>query len=208
MDTPLPAPAHILLFNLPPSFEKALQEQLATAIPHARLITGVEQSAQPPCDLVLYAEGRRPAPQGAVTPATPLLEIGAHKRHRLGVLLRQARQMLDEPALYLDPFMIGDFLFDAPQRQLTQQDEKHIALTDRETDILVYLARNHARAVPRDELLQNVWRYQQGLETHTLETHIYRLRQKMEPALDAPKLLLTQGAGYRLIAPLPVPPAS
>ena len=47
--------------------------------------------------------------------------------------------------------------------------------------------------------MKNVWRYQDGVDTHTLETHIYRLRQKMEKSADDPQILVTEGKGYRIV---------
>ena len=106
--------------------------------------------------------------------------------------------MLEDPALYLAPFSLGDFVFNPPERMLTAADDTEVSLTDREVDIIVYLARHAGRAVPRDDLLRNVWRYQEGVDTHTLETHIYRLRQKIERVAETPEILQTKEAGYRL----------
>lgn len=70
-------------------------------------------------------------------------------------------------------------------------------LTDKETDILLYLARLRTPAT-REELLRNVWQYNEGVTTHTLETHIYRLRQKLSQLLDDKDVLLTNDGGYYL----------
>jgi DNA-binding response OmpR family regulator len=112
--------------------------------------------------------------------------------------LRQAAQIGRQPELYLEDFAIGPFLFSAAERKLMQEGSDDIALTDRECNILAYLARHAGQAVTRDTLLKNVWRYQDGIDTHTLETHIYRLRQKMEQSADDPKILLTAAGGYSL----------
>jgi DNA-binding response OmpR family regulator len=63
---------------------------------------------------------------------------------------------------------------------------------------LKYLYRSGPKAVSRDELLKEVWGYNAAVTTHTLETHIYRLRQKIETDAQVPKLLLTETGGYRL----------
>ena len=63
-----------------------------------------------------------------------------------------------------------------------------------------YLYRSGEKPVGRDELLREVWGYNANVTTHTLETHIYRLRQKIEPDPANTRLLLTEGGGYRLDA--------
>ena len=73
-------------------------------------------------------------------------------------------------------------------------------LTDKETSILKYLFRAGERPVSRDDLLNDVWGYNAGVTTHTLETHIYRLRQKIEENPAEAQILLTEPGGYRLEA--------
>jgi DNA-binding response OmpR family regulator len=75
-----------------------------------------------------------------------------------------------------------------------------VRLTEKETAILRYLYRAGAKAVGRDELLQEVWGYNAGVTTHTLETHIYRLRQKIEKDPANASLLVTQDGGYKLVS--------
>jgi len=80
-------------------------------------------------------------------------------------------------------------------------DGEGIKLTEKETEILVYLATHSASApVKRDDLLAAVWGYGDNIETHTLETHIYRLRQKIEANPAAPAFLVTSDEGYRFPA--------
>jgi DNA-binding response OmpR family regulator len=71
-------------------------------------------------------------------------------------------------------------------------------LTEKETAILRYLYRAGRKAVPREVLLQEVWGYNSAVTTHTLETHVYRLRQKIEPDPANSRLLMTDPGGYRL----------
>jgi DNA-binding response OmpR family regulator len=71
-------------------------------------------------------------------------------------------------------------------------------LTDKESNILKFLYRAGGRPVPRQILLNEVWGYNSAVTTHTLETHIYRLRQKIEPDPSRARLLLTEGGGYKL----------
>lgn len=92
---------------------------------------------------------------------------------------------------------IGAYTLHVAERQLDLGGNKTIALTEKEVAILLYLAQAHA-AVPRDTLLNEVWGYHPDATTHTLETHIYRLRQKIESDPDQPQLLLTTDTGYRL----------
>ena len=75
-----------------------------------------------------------------------------------------------------------------------------VRLTEKETSILKYLFRAGERAVSREDLLNDVWGYNAGVTTHTLETHIYRLRQKIEDNPAEARILLTEPGGYRLDA--------
>jgi DNA-binding response OmpR family regulator len=74
-----------------------------------------------------------------------------------------------------------------------------VRLTGKETGVLRYLCRAGQRPVSRETLLQEVWGYNSGLTTHTLETHIYRLRQKIEKDATSPAILVTQADGYTLV---------
>ena len=80
------------------------------------------------------------------------------------------------------------------------EDDKKIRLTEKETNILKFLYRAGAGVVPRDTLLHEVWGYNAGVTTHTLETHIYRLRQKIEPDPSNARILLTESGGYRIVS--------
>ena len=73
-----------------------------------------------------------------------------------------------------------------------------IRLTEKETAILKYLYRAGDRIITRDILLSEVWGYNSGVTTHTLETHIYRLRQKIERDPSHAELLVTESGGYKL----------
>lgn len=131
------------------------------------------------------------------------LESGANdyvvKPFRLGELLARIRAQLriaeqNEAAV----FVIGPYEFRPLARLLVDQTtKKKIRLTDKEAAILRYLYRASA-AVPREELLAEVWGYNAGVTTHTLETHIYRLRQKIEPVAGETTLILTAPNGYHL----------
>ena len=185
----------ILLIGLPRALEAALLQQLA-ADPSVSAVAGTgaaRNESSGAADLVIYAGTARDLP-----PGVPALPLDTAKPARLGAILRQAQQMLDEPALYLDEFPVGPYIFQPQEKTLSRAGQQDIALTDREADILVYLAKRRGLAVSRDDLLRDVWRYQDGIDTHTLETHIYRLRQKIEDSADQPALLVTAEGGYRL----------
>ncbi|GBQ80729.1 response regulator transcription factor [Acetobacter malorum] len=96
-------------------------------------------------------------------------------------------------------FSIGPYTF-RPSAKLLQEPLKNrrIRLTEKETAILKFLYRAGTRPVPRQVLLNEVWGYNAAVTTHTLETHIYRLRQKIEPDPANASLLITEGGGYRL----------
>lgn len=85
------------------------------------------------------------------------------------------------------------------RRALINDKGVEIKLTDKEIEILSYLHKNHMRPVPREEMLREVWRYQNGVTTHTLETHIYRLRQKLAGFIGNKEALITDEGGYRLL---------
>jgi DNA-binding response OmpR family regulator len=95
-------------------------------------------------------------------------------------------------------FRIGPYEFHPADRLLLEEKGKKLRLTDKEASILKYLYRAGPKAVAREELLAEVWGYNAGVTTHTLETHIYRLRQKIEPDPGHARLLITEPGGYRL----------
>jgi DNA-binding response OmpR family regulator len=126
--------------------------------------------------------------------------IAMVKPVRLADLARAVRDALRETAA---PDMeIGGLRFHPPTRELAGPGIKATRLTEKEAAILAYLQRGAGRAVPRDELLAQIWGYADAIATHTLETHIYRLRRKLAGDGSAPvPQLVSDGAGYRLIVP-------
>src|ERR1700722_4845312 len=93
---------------------------------------------------------------------------------------------------------IGPYEFRPAAKMLLDAKAKKIRLTDKETNILKYLYRAGGKVISREELLTEVWGYNAGVTSHTLETHVYRLRQKIEPDPTGPKILITEAGGYRL----------
>ncbi len=184
----------ILLLDLPPSLEKALEEQLSGQEGEMEIVASNKIPDGGIFDLILHKSEKT----GGFPPAVPLLPLNLARKERLGTLLRQMTQMTDEPSLWLEDFMLGDYTCKPSEKTLVAGD-KETSLTDKENDILVFLAKHNGAAVGRDALLKNVWRYHEDADTHTLETHIYRLRQKIEEKAEEPRLLLTDGqGGYRL----------
>jgi len=133
------------------------------------------------------------------------LDSGANdyipKPFRLGVLLARLRAQLRQFELSDDAtFPIGPYTFRPSAKMLLNAyNNRKIHLTEKETAILKYLYRMGDRPVTREVLLDEVWGYNAGVTTHTLETHIYRLRQKIEPEPTNAQILVTEPGGYRLV---------
>ena len=133
------------------------------------------------------------------------LEAGANdyvpKPFRLPVLLARVRAQLRQHEQSEDAvFGIGPYTFKPAAKLLLDEAAKKIRLTEKETNILKFLYRAGSAVVARDVLLHEVWGYNAGVTTHTLETHIYRLRQKIEPDPANARILVTEPGGYRLVA--------
>ncbi|WP_031550265.1 response regulator transcription factor [Parvularcula oceani] len=131
------------------------------------------------------------------------LDAGANdyvtKPFKFGVLLARLRAHLRSHEQSEDAvFRIGPYEFRPAVKMLVTSDDKRIKLTEKEASILKYLYRSGGKPVSRDTLLDEVWGYNSGVTTHTLETHVYRLRQKIEPKPGETTLLLTDSGGYRL----------
>ena len=121
------------------------------------------------------------------------------KPFRFAVLLARIRAQLRSHEQSEDAvFQIGPYEFRPAAKMLVDAKAKKIRLTDKETNILKYLYRAAGKVISREELLTEVWGYNAGVTTHTLETHVYRLRQKIEPDPTGPKILITEAGGYRL----------
>ena len=133
------------------------------------------------------------------------LDAGANdyvtKPFKFPVLLARVRAQLRQHEQSEDAtFGLGPYTFKPSAKLLTTEDGKKIRLTEKETNILKFLYRADDAIIPRDMLLHEVWGYNAGVTTHTLETHIYRLRQKIEPDPTQTRLLVTESGGYKLIS--------
>lgn len=127
--------------------------------------------------------------------------LGAHaypKVVRLGKLLdditRTSKQQNEQTLI-----MFGGNTLDPAHAKFKNTEGHIITLTEKEVEILAHLHKNKPNAISKETLLNVVWNYAGGVETHTLETHIYRLRQKIEPDPANPQILITTESGYTVI---------
>lgn len=132
------------------------------------------------------------------------LEAGANdyvaKPFRFAVLLARIRTQLRQHEQSEDAtFSIGPYVFKPSQKLLTTESGQKIRLTEKEASIIRYLYRAGQKVVTRDVLLEEVWGYNSGVTTHTLETHVYRLRQKIERDPSNAEILVTENGGYKIV---------
>jgi DNA-binding response OmpR family regulator len=133
------------------------------------------------------------------------LDSGANdyiaKPFRMGVLLARLRAQLRQHEHSEDAvFTIGPYSFRPSAKTLVEQaTRRKVRLTEKEAAILKYLYRSGQRVIGRETLLGEVWGYNAGVTTHTLETHVYRLRQKIERNPSRAEILVTEPGGYRLV---------
>jgi DNA-binding response OmpR family regulator len=122
------------------------------------------------------------------------------KPFRFAVLLARIRAHLRQFESSDDAtFRIGQYTFQPSSKHLVNDKGNKLRLTEKETAILRYLYRAAQNVVTRDVLLREVWGYNSNVTTHTLETHIYRLRQKIERDPAHAQLLVTEAGGYKLV---------
>ncbi|MBU6371827.1 MAG: response regulator transcription factor [Alphaproteobacteria bacterium] len=131
------------------------------------------------------------------------LDSGANdyitKPFKFDSLLARIRTQLRIHESSMDAVLqIGGYEFRPAAKTLTSDKRKEIRLTDKETNILKYLYRSGDKPVAREELLREVWGYNANVTTHTLETHIYRLRQKVDLNPEAASIIITEQGGYCL----------
>jgi len=132
------------------------------------------------------------------------LDAGANdyvtKPFKFAVLLARIRAQLRQHEQSEDAiFNIGPYSFKPASKLLVDDKNTKIRLTEKETSILKFLYRSGDSVVSRDVLLHEVWGYNAAVTTHTLETHIYRLRQKIEKDPSNAEILVTESGGYKLV---------
>ncbi|MEL6374854.1 MAG: response regulator transcription factor [Pseudomonadota bacterium] len=132
------------------------------------------------------------------------LDAGANdyvtKPFKFAVLLARIRAQLRQHEQSEDAvFTIGKYTFKPSAKLMLDDKGSKVRLTEKETSILKFLYRSGEKVVTRDILLHEVWGYNAGVTTHTLETHIYRLRQKIEEDPSNASLLVTETGGYKLL---------
>ena len=94
--------------------------------------------------------------------------------------------------------VVGPFVFFPKRKMIKTNDRKEIELTEKEVDILRCLLSTDEEIVDREKLLKQVWNYNLDVTTHTLDTHIYRLRQKLEKNPSIPRLIISEGGGFKI----------
>lgn len=144
---------------------------------------------------------------GATSDADEILSLDAGandvvtKPFRIAVLLARVRAHMRQYASSADAaFTVGPYLYKPGSRLLIERgSEREVALSDTENSILRLLCRAAGAAVTRQELYEQIWGFKAPLDTHTLQTHVYRLRRKIESDPGEPRILISEHQGYRLV---------
>ena len=144
---------------------------------------------------------------GATSDADEILSLDAGandvvtKPFRIAVLLARVRAHMRQYASNADAaFTVGPYLYKPGSRLLIERgSDREVALSDTENSILRLLCRAAGAAVTRQELYEQIWGFKAPLDTHTLQTHVYRLRRKIEADPSEPRILLSEHQGYRLV---------
>ncbi len=149
-------------------------------------------------DAVAFFDKIEDVPDGV--PVAAVLDDSKEGPVRLGAVLDRIKKHLSGagPAQRSARIVIGPYHFMPDDSVLAGGDGGDIRLTEKERDILLKLCSHRGEIITHAELLEDVWGYAENIETHTLETHIYRLRRKIEKDPARPVFLLTEDTGYRL----------
>jgi DNA-binding response OmpR family regulator len=186
---------------------------------------GMELAKSEPVDIIIFDVGlpdmdgreacRHLRKDGVNTPIILLTAQSGDADHVLGlrsgaddflakpisfvVLLERVQSQLRRHQQSEDAVLqVGPYRFKPSMKILIDGEDRKTRLTEKETNILKYLYRAGGQPVAREELLDQVWGYHREANTHTLETHVYRLRQKIESDPQHARLLITESGGYRL----------
>lgn len=187
----------------------SIKTALSSYIPETEIITGAyEGNIKEICVTVTDQAQCRKSEQAVIYLAHSRSESTDFSRKdiftiplRLGALIERVQHYIKITAKKSveEIITIGSYKFIQEESTLMEINGKGPdRLTEKECHILYILQDKKGETVERKELLRAVWGYVDGIETHTLETHIYRLRQKIEANPAKPAILLTAGTGYRL----------
>jgi DNA-binding response OmpR family regulator len=217
------SPYRILIVSDDPAFAATLAEQLAAEDGFAPALAGLAEDVPAAVaghapDLILIDSSeelcRHLRDAGSALPIVMLggsadeaasLAAGADEHVarplRLGPLLARLRARIEDSRKRQEAdLVIGPYLFRPRLKLLTgRADGRRIRLTEKETAMLLFLMKGADRPAPRDTLLDAIWGYNSGVTTHTLETHVYRLRRKIEADPANAAILVTEPGGYRLV---------
>ncbi|WP_440633202.1 winged helix-turn-helix domain-containing protein [Candidatus Pelagibacter sp. HIMB1485] len=93
-------------------------------------------------------------------------------------------------------FKVNNYIIDLNSREMSAKNIK-LKLTEKEINTIIFLSKSN-KPVSVDELQEKVWSYQSGIETHTVETHVYRLRKKILKTFDDNKFIISKKNGYQI----------
>jgi hypothetical protein len=116
------------------------------------------------------------------------------QRHRMGIILDQLETLLLSHQRF--DITYGDYYLNYDDSRLSFHD-RDILLSERERELVFMLLKGTENGQTKQTLLTSIWGYAPDIDTHTLETHIYRLRQKIEDTPDKPTRLITTHDGYK-----------
>jgi hypothetical protein len=186
----------------------AMQHNISLHLHNATLVRLIEEQfinskfvsfdASLPPDCIIRQAG---APHIGLSSDIPIIELPKGSL-RIGEILDKIKYALSGRETHIendaDQFDLGAFILFPAENLLTQKPGgKSIRLTDKERLLLRILYQTGENGLPRKDLLKGVWGYASDAETHTLETHIYRLRQKLEP-VGGQDLIRTENGYYIL----------
>jgi DNA-binding response OmpR family regulator len=200
----MPGPQRILLADADELFRAELAGQLTREGYAVTSLAGAGGDIAGPFAFAILDEGMQDAAKTLKTAGVPVLFLtrGEGGADRIARPFRFSALLARRGALALGPaessLRIGPYIFH-PAAKLLEAEGRKVRLTEKEADILKFLHAS-AGAVSRDTLLHGVWGYGPAVATHTLETHIYRLRKKIEANPAKAEILLTEEGGYRLSA--------
>ena len=94
--------------------------------------------------------------------------------------------------------VLGYIKFTLSDRKLIYKDKKAVVLTEKESDIMICLLNSKDRGITNEEVMSRVWMLNQNVETHTFETHVYRLRKKIKEGLSLNNFIINKGGRFYL----------